>query len=99
MDSLAAQINIERDFVESGKTDAALKIVDAMLKRYPGELDAMGIKAEILKSQGREPEALALLEKAYRLQPKNKETAYNLAYEYADTKNPRALALTDTLIK
>ncbi|MDQ3278069.1 MAG: hypothetical protein M3Q06_07070, partial [Bacteroidota bacterium] len=43
--------------------------------------------------------ALVLLEKAYALQPRDKETAYNLAYEYAEAKSPKALVLTDTLIK
>ncbi|NTS41134.1 tetratricopeptide repeat protein [Flavisolibacter sp. BT320] len=99
MDSIATQINAARSLQESGQTARALAIADSMLQKFPGQLDAIGIKAEILKEQGKNEEALALLEKAYTLQPRDKETAYNLAYEYAEAKSPKALSLTDTLIK
>ena len=99
MDSLSVQISQARAFQESGHYDKAVAITDQMLRKYPGQLDALGIKADILKEQGKNDEALVLLEKAYSLQPRDKETAYNLAYEYAEAKNPRALSLTDTLIK
>lgn len=99
MDSLAAQISRARLYQETGQPIRALAIADSMLQKFPGQLDAIGIKAEILKQQGRSEEALALLEKAYALQPRDKETAYNLAYEYAETRSPKALSLTDTLIK
>lgn len=99
MDSLSLQISRARTFQEKKEYDKALAITDAMLQSFPGQLDAIGIKAEILKEQGKTDEALALLEKAYSLQPRDKETAYNLAYEYAEAKSPKALALTDTLIK
>lgn len=99
MDSITAQIVKAREFQEGGQFAEALQIADAMIQKYPGQLDALSIKAEILKEQGKQGDALALLEKAYALQPKDKETAYNLAYEYAEAKNPKALSLTDTLIK
>lgn len=99
MDSLAAQISRAHLYHEAGQPDRALAIADSMLQKFPGQLDAIGIKAEILKQQGRKEEALALLEKAYALQPRDKETAYNLAYEYAEAKSSKALPLTDTLIK
>lgn len=99
MDSLSVQINQARTFQEAGQYDKAVAIADQMLQKYPGQLDAIGIKADILKMQGKQKEALALLEKAYSLQPRDKETVYNLAYEYAEAKNPKALSLTDTLIK
>lgn len=99
MDSLAAQISMARSYQDAGQHDRALAIADSMLQKFPGQLDAIGIKAEILKQQGRNEEALTLLEKAYALQPRDKETAYNLAYEYAEARSPKALPLTDTLIK
>lgn len=99
MDSLSVQIGRARNYQEAGQYDKAVAIADQMLQKYPGQLDALGIKADILKEQGRQQEALALLEKAYRLQPRDKETAYNLAFEYAEAKSPKALSLTDTLIK
>ncbi|HEU4901611.1 MAG TPA: tetratricopeptide repeat protein [Flavisolibacter sp.] len=99
MDSLTAQINLAKNYQEKKEFNKALAITDAMLQKFPGQLDAIGIKAEIFREQGKGQEALALLEKAYALQPRDKETAYNLAYEYAEAKSPKALALTDTLIK
>jgi tetratricopeptide (TPR) repeat protein len=99
MDSLAMQVSRARHFQEKGQHAQALAIADSMLQKFPGQLDAIGIKAEILKEQGKQEEALALLEKAYALQPRDKETAYNLAYEYAEAKSAKTLPLTDTLIK
>ncbi len=99
MDSLSVQVAKARTLLESGQLDKAAAITDAMLQKYPGQLDAIGIKAEILKEQGMQEEALGMLEKAYTLQPRDKETAYNLAYEYAEAKSPKTLPLTDTLIK
>jgi tetratricopeptide (TPR) repeat protein len=89
MDSLAGRISAARQYKEQGAYDKALAITDAMLQRFPGQLDAIGIRAEIFKEQGRTEEALALLEKAYALQPRDKETAYNLAYEYAEAKKSK----------
>ena len=99
MDSLAAQIARAKDYQNGKEYGKALTLADSILKKFPGQLDAIGLKADIFKEQGRKDEALALLEKAYELQPRDKETAYNLAFEYADAKSPKALPLTDTLIK
>lgn len=99
MDSISTEISKAKNLQEKGQFDKALMIAEAMIQKYPGQLDALNIKAEILKEQGKTNEALELMEKAYSLQPKDKETAYNLAYEYADAKNNKALTLTDTLIK
>lgn len=99
MDSITAEILKARDFQGKGDDAAALRIAESMIEKYPGQIDALTIKAEILKEQGRTDEALAIMEKALSLKPNDKETAYNLAYEYADAKNQKALALTDTLIK
>ena len=99
MDSISTQVARARELQEKGNYGEAMTIADAMIEKYPGQLDALGIKADILKEQGKNSEALAIMEKAYAMQPRDKETAYNLAFEYADAKNPKALALTDTLIK
>jgi tetratricopeptide (TPR) repeat protein len=99
MDSITAEIVKAKNFQGKAQYQEALRITDAMLQKFPGQLDALNIKAEILKEQGKQEEALALMEKAYAFQPKDKETAYNLAYEYAVTKNAKALSLSDTLIK
>lgn len=99
MDSLSTNVSLAKEYQSKKEYDKALTLADSILKKYPGQLDAIGIKAEILKEQGKQNESLSLLEKAYALQPRDKETAYNLAYEYAEAKSPKALSLTDTLIK
>lgn len=99
MDSLSARIAAAKEFQEKGNYAAALAVSDSLLAKYPGQLDALGIKSDVLKAQGKPLEALAVLEQAYALQPRDKETAYNLAYEYADAKDRKALSLTDTLVK
>ena len=99
MDSITAAIAKARELQEAGKYEQAFAIADAMTRKYPGQLDALSIKAQILKAQGKREEALTLLEKAYALQPRDKELAYDLAYEYAEAKDAKTLSLTDTLIK
>lgn len=99
MDSLSALVSRARILQESGAYQQAGHLADSILQSYPGQLDALGIKADIAKVQGNTGEALAILEKAYTLQPRDKETAYNLAYEYAEAKSPKTLPLTDTLLK
>ena len=91
MDSISAEIAKARDYQAKQQYRQALQIADAMIERYPGQLDALSIKADILKEQGKTSEALLVLEKAYAMQPKDKETAYNLAYEYADAKSTKPL--------
>ena len=99
MDSITSEIAKAKELQDGGKFEQAFAIADAMTRKYPGQLDALSIKAQILKAQGKGDEALTLLEKAYALQPRDKELAYDLAYEYADAKNQKALSLADTLIK
>lgn len=99
MDSLAARITAATNYKEHGVVDKAAAIVDSILLKYPGQLNALNLKADLLKEQNQPAASLAALEKAYRLQPRDKESAYNLAYEYAEQKNRKALVLTDTLLK
>lgn len=73
-------------------------VCDEIISKYPNQLDALILKSDILKDQNKPAEALIYLEKAYAFAPKDKELAYNLAYDLAEEKNARALTLTDTLL-
>ena len=53
MDSITVQIAKAREYQEKGQYTQALSIADAMIQKYPGQLDALGIKADILKEQGK----------------------------------------------
>jgi len=96
--SIALQIGLARGYQAKGEMNKALAITDTVLNHYPGQLDALTLKSEVLKTQNNS-NSLAYLEKAFSLVPSDPVLAYDLAYEYADTKNSRALALTDSLIK
>ena len=62
-------------------------------------MDVLKLKAGLLDASGKQSAALPLLEKAYSLTPYDVELIYFLALKYAESKNPKLLALTDSLIK
>jgi tetratricopeptide (TPR) repeat protein len=57
------------------------------------------LKAEILKSNNKNAEALAVLEQAYTYAPFDVELSYQLAFTYAEVKNAKAVALADSLLR
>jgi tetratricopeptide (TPR) repeat protein len=97
--SIALQIGLARGYQKKKQYDQALAICDAVSKQYPNQLDALIVKADILKEQNKNAEALAVMERAYSFAPNDKELAYDLAWDYAEAKNPQALGLTDSLIR
>jgi tetratricopeptide (TPR) repeat protein len=97
--SVSLQIALARGYQVKKKYDDAIEVCNNILKQYPNQLDALTFKADILKDQEKNAEALAILEKAHAAYPDNKELSYNLAFEYADEKNSKAISLSDTLQK
>jgi tetratricopeptide (TPR) repeat protein len=97
--SVALQLGLARGYQQQGNAQKALQVCDQVLVLYPTSLDALLLKAEILKQQNNNTAALATLEKAYSYAPFDAELGYNLAFEYAETKNEKAIALTDSLMK
>jgi len=57
------------------------------------------LRAEIYRQQNNKAAAVDALENAYRYAPFDVELAYELAFTYAETKNGKALALADSLIR
>src|SRR6476469_4273187 len=97
--SVALQIRLARGYQNKGDLDKALDITNSIINRYPGQLDALSIKSEILASKDDKKGSLASLEKAYSIAPSDRSIAYDLAYAYADAKDPKAITLSDSLIK
>ncbi|MGN6165507.1 MAG: tetratricopeptide repeat protein [Flavisolibacter sp.] len=97
--SVALQIGLARGYQKKGETEKALAIVDKIIEEQPGQLDALTLKSEILAAQNNQSGSLAYLEKAHSLVPSDPELAFNLAYEYADAKNSKAITLADSLLK
>ncbi len=97
--SLLLRLNLARAYVSLDKKDDALRICDDILQHNPQQVDVLKLKADLLAKQGRSAESLQVLEAAYRITPYDVELNYVLALKYAEGKNPRVLALCDSLIR
>lgn len=97
--SIALKIGLARGYQQKGQNDKAISILNDIIKEYPGQLDALSLKSEILDEMDQPEESLSHLEIAQSLVPSDPELAFNLAYKYAVAKNAKVLRLTDSLIK
>src|SRR5687768_6339078 len=96
--SLFLQISLARSYDALNKTDEALKICNAMLEKESAQVNALLLKSELLEKKGDTTGMISSLEKAYSLIPFNREISNKLAYQYAETKNTKALQIADSLI-
>lgn len=97
--SIALQVGLARGYQLKDEWVKALAICDTIISQHPNQIDALALKSEILQAQGKDKEALAVLEQAYSYAPFDPALAYELAYAYAEAKNSKALSLTEVLIK
>lgn len=98
-ESVSLKMAQARGYQQKGDLQKSLAVCDEVLQSHPNALDAWQLKAEIHKEQGNTPAALAALENAYAYAPFDISLSYELAFSYAETKNPKVLALTDSLIR
>ncbi|OLY93338.1 Tetratricopeptide repeat-containing protein [Cnuella takakiae] len=98
-ESLVLKISLARGFQQRKEYDKAIAICNGIIHEYPNQLDALVLKSDLLKAQQKDAEALATLEQAYQYAPFDAELVHNLAFGYAQAKNPKALALSDSLIQ
>lgn len=96
--SLALQVGLARGYQAKGETEKAMQVTENIIQQYPGQIDALTLQSELLKNKNANL-ALAKLETAYSLVPSDPQLAYDLAFEYAEAKNAKAIKLTDSLIK
>jgi len=97
--SISLQISLARSYEQKKQYQKALEICENIISKYANQLDALILKSEILQLQKKEMEALAILEQAYQYAPFDRELVYDLAFLYAETKNPGVLSITDSLLK
>lgn len=97
--SFLLQLSLARAYDKKNETDAALQACEKILAENPQQTDVLKLKADLLDKKGRTPEATAVLEKALRVTPFDVELNYILALRYAEAKDPKVLALCDSLIK
>ena len=93
------QLTLARSYEAKNKNEEALSVCNTILAQNPGQVDALKLKAALLDKKGNTAEATGILEKAYILTPYDAELNYELAYKYAETKNPKVLSLCDSLIQ
>lgn len=96
--SISLKLAMAKTYQQKNDLANALPVLDQILKKTPNQVDALLLKSEILKSLNRDAEALNTLERAYAYAPFDIEIANNLAFEYAEAKNPKVLKLSDSLI-
>lgn len=96
--SLVLQVSLARGFQQQKAYTEALSVCNNIITAYPNQLDALLLKASLLKEMSKMTEAMATMEQAYYYAPFDAELVHTLAFDYAQAKNKRALALADSLL-
>ncbi|MBK5272163.1 MAG: tetratricopeptide repeat protein [Bacteroidia bacterium] len=97
--SLLLQLSLARNYDAQNKTDDALAVCNEILQKNPMQVDALKMKADLLYKKDNMAESTVTLEKAYSLTPFDLDLNYQLASQYAESKNAKVIALCDSLIK
>ena len=97
--SYLLRLTLARSYDALNKTIDGLKVCDELLKVYPNHTEVLVLQSELLDKRGDTLRSITPLEKAYRVAPGNLDIGLRLAYKYAETRNPKVLALCDSLIK
>ena len=97
--AVSLQVALARSYVKNGEDAKAIALCDTIVAKFPGQLDALLLKAEILSKNGEQAEATAVLERAYLLAPGDADLAHTLGFHYAENGNPKVLLLADSLQK
>lgn len=96
--SYLLRISLARAYDKLGKTEEAIKVCRQILEAMPDQPDTWLLQSELLEKKGDTTGSIAALEKTWRLVP-SFNLGQRLAYKYAENKDPKALALCDTLIR
>ena len=97
--SIFLKLDLAQAYNDLDKKEEALKVCNDIITQAPGQIDALMMKSDLLEEKQDTAGSLATLETAYKLAPFDQELNYNLAYKYAESRNPKVLALCDSLIK
>jgi tetratricopeptide (TPR) repeat protein len=92
-------LHMAQTLLNTGKAEAALRLVEDYLKRQPQGIEAYELLAKILTALKRENEITPRLEQAAKLDPNNIPLQYVLADRYRETgQGERAEALYKALL-
>ncbi|HVM89312.1 MAG TPA: tetratricopeptide repeat protein [Puia sp.] len=84
-------------YVQSGDIRQGIALYDSLLKNDSSDFEAWFEKGRLLAQAKDTAAAILSLQKAYSLQPVN-TFALELAHLYAETKNPKAVTICDTVL-
>lgn len=85
-------------YIQAGRTEEALKLIDSMLIKDSLNFEAWHEKGMLLSQTGDTAGAINALEISFTLQPLQL-TGLALANLYAEAKDPRAIELSDVMLK
>ena len=97
--SIFLKLNLARVYSDQNKLDETLNILNDIILQAPSQIDALMMKSDLLEKMDNKPESLLTLEKAYGYAPFDAELVYNLAFKYAENKDPKTIALCDSLLR
>jgi len=98
-ESIPLRINLVRAYADEQKTDEALNVCDMILKKHPEHVGVLMMKSDLLDQKSDSMGSLHALQQAYRFAPANEDLCYNLAFKYAQNKDPKALTLCDSMLR
>jgi len=96
--SIPLHLNLIQAYADGQKTDEALAICDKVLQKHPDQVAVLMMKSDLQEHRNDTTGSVHTLEQAYALAPFNEDLCYNLAFKFAQSKNPKVLALCDSLL-
>jgi len=97
--SIPLHINLIQAYADDQKIGQALVICDKVLQQYPDQVAVLMMKSDLLEQENDTSGSMHVLEQAYHFAPFNEDLCYNLAFKFAQSKNPKVLALCDSLLQ
>lgn len=97
--SIFLHIMLAKAYDSQNKTDDAIRVCDQILQLDSVQPNTLVLKADLLQKKNDVNGVIEQLEKVNRVVPDNIELANRLAYQYAETKNPKTVAFCDMMIK
>jgi tetratricopeptide (TPR) repeat protein len=97
--SIPLHISLIQAYADGQRTNEALTICDKVLQQSPDQLSVLMMKSDLLEQEHDTSGSIHTLEQAYRLAPSNEDLCYNLAFKFAQSRNRKALALCDSMLR
>jgi tetratricopeptide (TPR) repeat protein len=97
--SILLRISLARAYEAQNQLPRALDVCRKILEMEPENVETLLLQSQILEKTGDINKSITSLEKAYSLLPGAWPIAIELAYKYAEVRDPKTIELTDSLIR